>query len=73
MSDRRHQGGEEFEIRIRALADDCAPPIIRLRRVLKSLLRAYGFRCTSARDITPPLPPLAADKNADGSGGTDER
>ena len=25
MSDRRHQGGEVFEIRIRALADDHAP------------------------------------------------
>ena len=72
MNDHRHQGGERFAIEIVALADDCAPPIIRLRRVLKSLLRVYGFRCTSARDMTPPLPPLPS-KNADGSGGTDDR
>jgi hypothetical protein len=25
------------------------PPVIRLRRALKALLRAYGLRCVSAR------------------------
>ena len=73
MSDRRHQGGEEFELRIRALADDDAPAIIRLRRVLKGLLRTYGFRCISCADTTPQLPPLVADSNADAAGGTDDR
>ena len=55
----RHLGGEEYEIRVRALADDDAPPIIRLRHVLKALLRHYNFRATSVRDITPKLPPAS--------------
>jgi hypothetical protein len=50
-----HMGGEEYELRIVALRGD-APPIIRLRHVLKALLRAYNFRATSCRDVTPPLP-----------------
>jgi hypothetical protein len=52
-----HQGGEEYELTIRALPDDDAPAIVRLRHVLKALLRGYGFRCTGCRDITPALPP----------------
>ena len=56
----RHLGGEEYEIRVRALADDDAPPIIRLRHVLKALLRHYNFRATSVRDITPALPSAGA-------------
>ena len=50
-----YQGGEEFEIRIRALPDD-VPVFVRLRKLLKAALRAYGFRCESARDVTPKLP-----------------
>jgi hypothetical protein len=50
-----HMGGEEYELRIVALRGD-APPIVRLRHVRKALLRAYNFRATSCRDVTPPLP-----------------
>jgi hypothetical protein len=53
----RHQGGEEYTLVLRALKSE-APPVIRLKRVLKALLRAYDFRCTSCRDVTPKLPPL---------------
>jgi hypothetical protein len=62
-------GGEEFEPRIRALPDDDAPPIVRLRRLLKILLRGYGFRCTSVRDVTPALPPLKTPCVAQGEPG----
>jgi hypothetical protein len=57
--DHPHQGGEEYELRIVALADDHAPPIVRLRHVLKALLRQHGFRCTSVRDVTPQPPAVA--------------
>jgi hypothetical protein len=52
-------GGESYELVIVAQADDDAPPINRLRMVLKALLRAHGFRCTSCRNVTPALPPVA--------------
>jgi hypothetical protein len=52
MNDHLHQGGEEFDLRIVAGADDFAPPIIRLRHVLKGLLRAHNFRVVSCRDVT---------------------
>jgi hypothetical protein len=41
-------GGESFDLRLVALADDDAPPAIRLKRILKALLRAGRFRCVSA-------------------------
>jgi hypothetical protein len=50
-----HMGGEVYELTIVA-QPDTAPPIIRLRRVLKALLRVHRFRCTSCRDVTPKLP-----------------
>jgi hypothetical protein len=53
MVTHRHMGGEEFELRLVACADDHAPPLIRLRHVLKQLLRTYHFRCTEVRDVTP--------------------
>jgi hypothetical protein len=35
---------------LRALPDpDDVPAVVRLRRVLKSLLRAYSFRCVEVR------------------------
>jgi hypothetical protein len=49
----RHPGGREFELRLVAQPDDDAPPVIRLRHVLKGLLRAHGFRAVSVRDVTP--------------------
>jgi hypothetical protein len=57
--DHAHHGGEEYELRIVALADDHAPAVIRLRHVLKALLRQYGFRCVSVRETTPQLPGVA--------------
>ena len=29
-----------------------APPVQRLKGVLKRLLRSYGFRCVAAREVT---------------------
>jgi hypothetical protein len=58
--DYARQGGEEYELRIVAQADDHAPPIVRLRHVLKALLRQYGFRCVSVRETTPHLPAACA-------------
>jgi hypothetical protein len=61
-------GGETFELTIRALPDDDAPPIIRLRHVLKALLRAYRFRAVVVRDVTPQLPPLTTREDHDDCG-----
>lgn len=55
----RHMGGETFELVLVATPDDHAPPIIRLRHVLKALIRTYNFRAVSVRDVTPKLPPAA--------------
>jgi hypothetical protein len=55
---KRHQGGESFQIDLRALADDDAPAHVRLRRLLKLVLRGFGFRCVGVRETTPALPPL---------------
>ena len=38
---------ERYTLEIQALPDD-VPAVVRLRRVLKSLLRGYRFRCLSA-------------------------
>jgi hypothetical protein len=51
----RHQGGEEFIITLRALGDDDAPPVVRLRHLLKYALRGLRLRCTDARETTPHL------------------
>jgi hypothetical protein len=52
VSDCRFQGAEEYELRLVARPPD-VPPAVRLRRALKALARAYGFRATSVRDVTP--------------------
>jgi hypothetical protein len=59
----RHQGGETYLLEIRALPSS-VPPITRLRRVLKSLLRAYDFRAVHARETTPAVEAEAADGGA---------
>jgi hypothetical protein len=59
MSNHHHQGGESFVIEVTALPDDYAPPISRLKRMLKGLLRAHGFRCIACRETTSNLPPAA--------------
>jgi len=33
---------------------DSAPPIIRLRRLLKAALRVYSLRCVEARELPAP-------------------
>lgn len=66
MTPRRHMGGETYVLTLVALPDDIVPPILRLRRVLKALKRAYGFRADSVRDVTAMLPtPLT---QSDGAG-----
>jgi hypothetical protein len=41
---------ETFTLTLRALPDpDDVPAVVRLRRVLKSLLRSYRFRCVDVR------------------------
>jgi hypothetical protein len=42
----------EFLLRLRALPDR-TPPVIRLRRLLKALLRCYGFRAVEVRELPP--------------------
>ena len=51
----------EYTLTIRSLPS-AVPSTIRLRRVLKSLLRSYDFKCTDYRLIDEPRP------NAEGSG-----
>jgi hypothetical protein len=51
---------ETYRLTVEALPDS-APAIIRLRRVIKSLLRAYGFRLLAVVELpedakTPPSP-----------------
>ena len=51
----------QFTLTIRALKSD-VPVYVRLRRILKSLLRAYDFQCTyytmtpTLSHTTPPTP-----------------
>ena len=43
-----------FVLELRALPGNWrADPVQRLRGALKTLLRAYGLRCTSARPVNP--------------------
>ena len=39
-----------FTLEIRPEGKHPAPAIIRLRRLLKTMLRAYGFRCTNIKE-----------------------
>jgi hypothetical protein len=45
-----------YLLRLVALPAD-APAHVRLQRVMKALLRAYGFRCISAAEVTSEAPP----------------
>jgi hypothetical protein len=49
------------ELRLRSMPGHAAPPAARLRRLLKSVLRAYGFRALTVReiDVGHPVAPLA--------------
>ena len=47
MSDRT-----EYELRLRPTGGNHnAPTVRRLARILKALLRGYGFKCVSAREL----------------------
>jgi hypothetical protein len=50
---REHMGGESYRVELIALPDDNYPVAVRLRRALKTLLRAYGLRCVSIQETTP--------------------
>ncbi len=52
---------------LRPLRHD-APPVVRLRRVLKALLRTYAFRCVSVGEV-PAGPQTAMDKPLTTEGG----
>jgi hypothetical protein len=50
--------------------DFTAPPDVRLRKLLKILLRVFGWRCVAIDYGRPtPAPPVAAD----GAGGVQDR
>jgi hypothetical protein len=67
----RHPGGERFEIVLAAQAGE-VPPAGRLKGLLKAALRAWGLRCLSVRDVTPPQgTPQAAQDATDGAEATD--
>jgi len=53
-----HDARERYTLTIRALPDS-APPIIRLRRVIKGLLRAYGFRLLAVVQLHEDSPATA--------------
>jgi hypothetical protein len=58
-----------YRLTVEALPGDVPAPV-RLKRLLKGVLRGYGFRCLEAREVPsgPPPPGLAAP--AGGSGVT---
>lgn len=48
---------ETYTIELRPVMDAArrdVPPIARIKRALKSLLRAHGLRCTNIRESKPP-------------------
>jgi hypothetical protein len=49
----RYQGGESYRVELVALGDDGAPPVIRLRHLLKHALRQLRLKCVSAVETTP--------------------
>jgi hypothetical protein len=53
-----------------------APTVVRLRGLLKSLLRAYGFRCVTVQQVDAPQvsgDQASATGHADGSAGHGDR
>jgi len=63
----------EFRLCFRALPDE-VPPIIRLRRLLKTALRYYKMRCTNAVEFEAEVKPAdvtGSDCNADTAGKVD--
>jgi hypothetical protein len=56
----RHQGGESYRVELVALGDDDAPPVVRLRALLKHALRHLRLKCVKALDVTPYLEEVPA-------------
>jgi hypothetical protein len=56
---------EQFNLILRSLPSQHVPAVIRLRRFLKSALRAWGFQCVecSAGDAIKQPPPKTAEKD----------
>jgi hypothetical protein len=57
VSDRRHKGGERYELVLVAQPGE-VPPIVRLRHLLKLALRGLRLKCVSVREVT--IDPAAA-------------
>jgi hypothetical protein len=47
--------GRDYVLRLVALPDG-VPAAVRLRRALKTLLRAYRLRCVSVEEVQAPAP-----------------
>ncbi len=55
---------EKYTLTIESTPDN-VPAINRLRRLLKALIRAYGFRCLEVVEVKPAEPvPVKADGDA---------
>jgi hypothetical protein len=50
----KHQGGEEFDVRFRAMPSDIPVPA-RLKQLLKTAGRAFGLRCVNVAAVPPGL------------------
>ncbi len=69
MRDTPHKGGETYRLTLRALPSGY-PPIGRLKRALKQLLRTFELKAVEVEELTPCPPaagngPLPADLLAD--------
>jgi hypothetical protein len=53
------QPRRRFTLTVEDAGDVEAPAEVRLRRLLKAMLRGYGFRAVSAVESTPVAPPAA--------------
>jgi hypothetical protein len=47
---------EDYPARLRPDMPEPAPAVVRLRWLLKTLLRLYGFRCVEAKELQNPVP-----------------
>jgi hypothetical protein len=54
----------DFRLTIRP-GRDAVPTVVRLRRLLKMLLRGYGFRCISVEELPASVAPAAQDERGD--------
>ena len=45
-----------YRLTLRVVPGHAGPPIVRLRRLLKAALRAYGLRCVQLEELPAPGP-----------------